>query len=73
MNCPYCSKSIEAMTGFQELTKFQKHLKSCKKNPKRKIISQTFVGDYGTIWTETVNATPASFKDALEIRANSNQ
>lgn len=31
MNCPYCNKVINAMTGLQELDKFQKHLKKCKK------------------------------------------
>lgn len=33
MNCPYCNKDIYALTGFQELQKYQKHLRKCKKRP----------------------------------------
>ena len=33
MNCPYCNRDIEAWTGLQELQKFQKHLRNCRKNP----------------------------------------
>ena len=38
MECPFCKKEIYAMTGFQEIKKFQKHLEKCKKNPKRKTV-----------------------------------
>jgi hypothetical protein len=31
MNCPYCGKEIYAVTGLQEIQKFQKHLRKCKK------------------------------------------
>jgi hypothetical protein len=33
MKCPYCSKPINALTGFQEAEKFAKHLAKCKKKP----------------------------------------
>jgi hypothetical protein len=65
MNCPYCNKSIEAMTGFMEVTKFQKHLRSCKKNPERVKLMVTPAGG--------IIAATQSLKDALEIRANSGQ
>ena len=65
MNCPYCDKKIIAFTGLQEVQKFQKHLKTCKKNPQRKII----VDDDGKL----VNATTTSLLGALDIRAESGQ
>lgn len=33
MNCPYCKREVYGLTGLQELQKFEKHLKRCKKNP----------------------------------------
>lgn len=74
MNCPYCNKRIEAMTGLMEVTKFQKHLPNCKKNPERKIVTEKC----GTLpyfqWTETHNLTTRpSLLKALEIRAESGQ
>lgn len=38
MECPHCKKDIYGMTGLQELQKFQKHLRSCRKNPNNKTV-----------------------------------
>ena len=37
MKCNYCSKEIYGMTGLQELQKFQKHLRTCKKAPYKNV------------------------------------
>lgn len=66
MNCPYCKKLIYGMTGLQELQKFQKHLKSCRKNPD-KIMAITKKGDL-------INAPrPSTLLNALNIRHESGQ
>jgi hypothetical protein len=71
MNCPYCKKEINAMTGFQELNKFQNHLHSCKKYPKRNV-TPAFVDEDG-ILQKPVNLTYVSQMEALNIRAESGQ
>lgn len=38
MNCPYCNKHIFGITGLQELQKFRKHLRTCRKHPGRKMV-----------------------------------
>lgn len=65
MNCPFCQKQINAMTGFQELHKFKTHLNRCKKNPDRVMV----VSEKGNI----LNGTKTTFMDALNIRAESGQ
>ena len=65
MNCPFCQKEVYGMTGLQEITKFQKHLIRCKKNPER----HTYKTDSGKV----VFVEHISLKDALEIRAASGQ
>ncbi len=70
MNCPYCKKYIYALTGLQELQKFQKHLINCKKNPNRKIVNNS---DYPEFGPKTINLTSCSIKEALNIRAESGQ
>jgi len=65
MNCPYCNKRIEGITGFQEVSKFQKHLNVCKKNPNVKPIHVSAAGE--------VFLPQHTLKEALEIRANSGQ
>ena len=65
MDCPYCSKEINAWTGLQEVQKFQKHLIKCKKNPHRRVYKSDSV--------ETTIVAHASLEDALEIRAASGQ
>jgi hypothetical protein len=65
MNCPYCSKHIHGMTGFQEAENFQKHLNKCSKEPR-------------SITIKSGNETRKSrayytITDALEIKANSGQ
>jgi|GEM_PF-6889491 len=61
MDCPYCKRDIYGMTGLQELRKFEKHLRKCKKLPtvviKGKIKSREDIDMF----------------DALEIRADSGQ
>lgn len=64
MNCPFCNKRIEGMTGLQEASKFQKHLGGCKKNPN----SLSFVEKDGEIKLKSI-----SLLDALTIRAQSGQ
>lgn len=65
MNCPYCTKEINALTGFQEVQKFQKHLIKYKKNPDRHT--------YKTTSGKVVFVEYISLRDALEIRAASGQ
>lgn len=66
MNCPYCNKEIFGMTGLQELQKFQKHLRKCRKNP----AIQTAVNEDGDI--KKIAPRPGML-EALEIRAESGQ
>ncbi len=66
MKCPNCSKEIRGLTGLQELKKFQKHLQTCRKNPKR----QTLVDEDGNT---SVFVQPTTLLEALDIRANSGQ
>lgn len=65
MNRPYCNRKINGITGLQEVQKFQKHLKNCRKNPKRRIVVDEVDG--------IVNATSTSLLEALNIRAESGQ
>lgn len=64
MNCPYCKKEIYALTGLQELQKFQKHLRKCTKKTDAVILTD------GTI-IDPINK--ADLLTALEIRAKSEQ
>lgn len=66
MECPYCKKDIYGLTGLQELQKFQKHLRKCKKHPDRKII----VTEEGSLIDQKPNP---SMMDALNIRHDSGQ
>jgi len=65
MNCPYCSKHINGMTGLQELLAFKKHLPKCKKNPANLPLSDGRK-------TVIVQSQPTT-RDALRIRAASGQ
>jgi len=66
MDCPYCKKDIYAMTGLQEIQKFQKHMRTCRKAPGR----QTVVTAEGKV----VKQNPGvDMMEALEIRAKSGQ
>lgn len=71
MNCPYCKKEIYAMTGLQELNKFQAHLVNCKKYPKRHVIPVRV--NEGGFLERAVNLTCVSQTEALEIRHDSGQ
>lgn len=65
MNCPYCNRDINAWTGLQEAQKFQRHLSTCRKNPRNIVIKdgkRVAVGSRG-----------ATLLSALEIRAESGQ
>ncbi len=66
MNCPYCNRRIEAMTGLQELQKFQKHLNKCKKSPHSQIVVDED-GDF------KIKENAVDMGKALEIRHNSGQ
>lgn len=66
MNCPYCQKTINAFTGLQELQKFEKHLRRCRKNPNNIVLSD----GHKTVVTPT---RPQDMNDALDIRAASGQ
>ena len=66
MNCPFCNKKIFGITGLQELQKFQKHFRSCKKNPERKVVV-TQSGNMATIVEKD------TLLDALNIRHESGQ
>lgn len=65
MTCPYCQREINAMTGFQEVTKFQRHLSKCRKNPRNIVIR-----DGRRV---AVGARGVTLLDALKIRADSGQ
>lgn len=64
MNCPYCNRKINAFTGLQELTKFNTHLRTCKKHPNR----VSHVDEDGRISTVNIQT-----KSALTLRAESGQ
>jgi len=64
MNCPFCKKEIYALTGLQEIQKFQKHLGKCKKY-------QT--GGIKKEMGYDVGSKPTDMQTALEIRAESGQ
>jgi hypothetical protein len=66
MNCPYCNKSVHALTGLLELQKFQKHLRRCRKHPDR----QSIVTENGKIKKEN---PPTTLLKALDIRHESGQ
>jgi hypothetical protein len=66
MNCPYCHKIINAWTGLQELQKFQKHLRRCRKNPGNVVLSD----GHKTVVTPVEDQ---GLREALEIRAASGQ
>lgn len=59
------------MTGFQEIKKFQKHLLTCKKNPKRHVIPAR-VNEDGFL-ENPVNLTCSNMLEALQIRHDSGQ
>jgi hypothetical protein len=66
MNCPYCHRLIYGMTGLQEAMKFERHLKSCRKNPNNAVIRDG----------KRSAATPIRHQglmDALKIREASGQ
>ena len=70
MNCPFCNRRIDAMTGLKEIIKFQKHLVNCKKNPKRKMVVNNGY-DAAKLF---INMTPfPSMEEALKLRAESGQ
>lgn len=66
MKCPYCSKEVNGWTGLQELQKFEKHLRRCRKNPNNMVLSDG---------RKTVIAAKRcqNLNDALEIRHASGQ
>jgi hypothetical protein len=66
MNCPYCNKTINAWTGFQEAQKFSRHLGICRKNPNNIRLSDGRK-------TAVVPKRPQNLMDALNIRAQSGQ
>lgn len=65
LNCPFCNKEVYGITGLQEVKKFQKHLRTCRKNPNR------FVSNHDGI--EVTIVAKSSLSDALAIRAESGQ
>ena len=77
MNCPYCNRVIHAFTGLQELQKFQKHLQKCRKYPGniRETIPAVPDNPPAAQAAQVVRSVrrPATFMDALEIRAESGQ
>lgn len=65
MHCPYCTRFIRAMTGYQEAQKFHRHLYSCRKAPRNVVIR-----DGRRV---SVGAPHYSIHDAMNIRAGSGQ
>jgi hypothetical protein len=70
VKCPYCKKDIYGMTGLQELHKFEKHLRRCRKNPANKVLK---VGGEVRGGKTIVISGNQTFADALRIRADSGQ
>lgn len=66
MNCPWCKKEIFAITGLQELQKFQKHSRKCKKNP-NKIVTEI------QPHVRIEKPQELTMMEALEVRAESGQ
>ena len=66
MNCPHCQRKIFAFTGLQELQKFEKHLRRCKKNPVNVVLSDGRK-------TVVVPTRRQDLNDALHIRHESGQ
>jgi hypothetical protein len=66
MNCPFCNKQINGWTGLQELQKFQRHLRTCRKHPDR----QQVVAEDGKLKKQN---PPTSLLNALDIRSESGQ
>lgn len=78
MNCPYCQRKINAFTGLQELQKFHKHLRTCKKYPGNMAEPVQSVIPENPTATEALQVVrtlkrKATMQDALEIRAESGQ
>lgn len=69
MKCPYCKREIYGMTGLQELLKFEKHLRKCRKNPAN--VVRRVGGDHGG--KTIVISGGQDLRDALNIRAESGQ
>jgi len=67
MNCPYCKRRINAFTGLQELQKFEKHLRKCRKSPANIVLEDAF----GKTIVEPLREL--DLRDALDIRAESGQ
>lgn len=65
VNCPYCRRAIHAFSGLQEAQKFQRHLRTCRKNPANLALS----------WGRKTVITPSnpSLRDALKLRHDSGQ
>jgi hypothetical protein len=67
MNCPYCEKTVFGMTGLQEVRNFEKHLRTCRKNPANIVLPDA--GGKSVLmplWRQNL-------MEALEIRADSGQ
>ena len=66
MNCPYCARRVNGMTGLQELEKFQRHLTKCRKNPNNIVLTDGIQTVVTPIRRQTMN-------DVLHIRHESGQ
>jgi len=64
MKCEHCGKEIYGMTGFQEIQKYQSHLRKCKKNKKTLAYGKKVVA-----FDELTN--PDCLQDCLESRIKS--
>lgn len=66
MNCPYCKRKVNGLTGLVEAQKFCRHLAVCRKNPNNIVIRDG----------RRVAVTPKreqTLQDALQIRHDSGQ
>lgn len=66
MNCPYCKRKVNGLTGFDELRKFAAHLARCRKNPDNIVLTDGHKTVVTSVKYQTMN-------DALEIRSKSGQ
>jgi hypothetical protein len=66
VNCPYCKREIFGWTGLQELQKFNKHLRKCRKNPNNIALTDGIKTVVTPIKEQNIN-------DALIIRHESGQ
>lgn len=66
VQCPFCQKNVPGLTGLQEAIAFQKHLRTCRKNPNNIVLRDKFR-------VAVVPKREQDLRETLDIRAESGQ